>query len=113
MQPASVTEQVTVTAAAPLVDVRNTQVATTVGQEVIAEVPVARRFTNLVNVMPGVQNGLYTFSPVNAVNGSAVTDNVYNVDGMNFVDPQVSSAVTDVAYKTTCRRYGFDVRASR
>src|SRR5206468_9430536 len=91
-------QEVTVTAAAPLVDVRNTQVATTVGQDVIEQVPVARRFTDLVNVMPGVQNGLYTFSPVNAVNGSAVTDNVYSVDGLNFVDPQVSSAVTDVPY---------------
>src|SRR5262249_45197994 len=54
--------------------------------------------TDLVNVMPGVQNGLYTFSPVNAVNGGSVTDNVYSVDGLNFVDPQVSSAVTDVPY---------------
>lgn len=98
MHPAAVAQEVTVTAAAPLVDVRNTQVATTVGQDVIEQVPVARRFTDLVNVMPGVQSGLYTFSPVNAVNGSAVTDNVYSVDGINFVDPQVSSAVTDLAY---------------
>jgi hypothetical protein len=98
MRPASVAEEVTVTGAAPLVDVRNTQVATTVGQEVIENVPVARRFTDLVNVLPGVQNGLYTFSPVNAVNGGAVTDNVYSVDGLNFVDPQVSSAVTDLPY---------------
>jgi hypothetical protein len=98
MRPAGISEAVIVTSQAPLVDVRNTQVATVVDQAVIDQVPVARRFTDLVNVMPGVQNGLYTFSPVNAVNGSAVTDNVYSVDGMNFVDPQVSSAVTDVPY---------------
>ena len=59
---------------------------------------MARRFTDLLNVMPGVQNGLYTFSPINAVYGSKVTDNVYQVDGINFVDPQVSSPITDVAY---------------
>jgi Carboxypeptidase regulatory-like domain len=98
LRTATVAEEVTVTGTTPLVDVRNTQIATTVDQAMIQEVPVARRFTDLVNVMPGVQNGLYTFSPVNAVNGSAVTDNVYSVDGLNFVDPQVSSAVTDVAY---------------
>ena len=98
LRPATLAETVTVTAVAPLVDVRNTQVATTVGQEVIELVPVSRRFTDLVNIMPGVQAGLYTFSPVNAVNGGSVTDNVYSVDGLNFVDPMVSSAVTDVAY---------------
>jgi hypothetical protein len=98
MRPAAVAEELTVTGSAPLVDVRNTQVATTVDRDVIEQMPVARRFTDLVNVMPGVQSGLYTFSPVNAVNGGSVTDNVYTVDGLNFVDPMVSSAVTDVAY---------------
>lgn len=98
MAPATVSQQVTVTGAAPIVDVRTTAVATTIGQQVIQELPIARRFTDLVNTLPGVQNGLYTFSPVNAVNGSSVTDNVYTVNGLNFVDPQVSSAVTDIAY---------------
>ena len=48
--------------------------------------------------MPGVQNGLYTFSPSNVVYGSRVTDNVYSVDGVSFVDPQVQAPVTDIAY---------------
>ena len=48
--------------------------------------------------MPGVQNGLYTFSPINSVYGSRVTDNIYTVDGVNFNDPQVQSAVTDIPY---------------
>lgn len=98
LRPATVEETLTVTGEAPLVDVRSTAVANTVDATVIQRVPVARRFTDLLNVMPGVQNGLYTFSPVNAVYGSKVTDNVYAVDGVNFVDPNVSSAVTDVAY---------------
>ena len=95
---AAVQETLVVTGEAPLVDVRSTTVANTVDSSVIQDIPVARRFTDLLNVMPGVQNGLYTFSPINAVYGSKVTDNVYQVDGINFVDPQVSSPVTDVAY---------------
>ncbi len=98
MHPATVNQQVTVTGAAPTVDVRSTELATTVGTEVSEETPVARRFTDLVDLLPGVQNGLYTFSPTNAVNGSGVTDNVYTVEGISIVDPQVSSVVTDVSY---------------
>jgi hypothetical protein len=95
---AAVQETLIVTGEAPLVDVRSTTVANTVDSSVIQDIPVARRFTDLLNVMPGVQNGLYTFSPINAVYGSKVTDNVYQVDGINFVDPQVSAPITDVAY---------------
>jgi hypothetical protein len=89
---------ITVTGESPLVDVKSTQVANIVDQTIAREVPVARRFTDLLNVMPGVQNGLYTFSPINAVYGSRVTDNNYSVDGVNFNDPQVQSAVTDIPY---------------
>lgn len=96
--PAAVQETLTVTGEAPVVDVRSTTVANTVDTTVIQEIPVARRFTDLLNTMPGVQNGLYTFSPINAVYGSKVTDNVYQVDGINFVDPNVSAPITDVAY---------------
>ena len=98
LPPATVTETLTVSGEAPTVDIRSTTVAHVVDTATIAQIPVARRFTDLLNTMPGVQNGLYTFSPVNAVYGSKVTDNVYAVDGINFVDPNVSSAVTDVAY---------------
>jgi hypothetical protein len=98
LQPAGIAEQILVTGDSPLVDIKNTQVATVVDKTVLEQVPIARRFTDLVNVMPGVQNGLYTFSPINAVYGSRVTDNSYSVDGVNFNDPQVQSAVTDVPY---------------
>src|SRR4029450_12006845 len=98
LRPATVSEQVTVTGESPLVDVKSTQVANIVDQTIAREVPVARRFTDLLNVMPGVQNGLYTFSPINAVYGSRVTDNNYSVDGVNFNDPQVQSAATDIPY---------------
>ncbi|CAN5677656.1 hypothetical protein BH23ACI1_BH23ACI1_00080 [soil metagenome] len=55
---------------APLVDVKGTHVASTVDATTIEQVPVQQRFTDLLNLMPGVQNGLYTFSPANSVYGS-------------------------------------------
>ncbi|CAN5677970.1 hypothetical protein BH23ACI1_BH23ACI1_00110 [soil metagenome] len=96
--PTGVVEEVTVTGDVPTVDVRSTAVTSTIGSAEIEQLPVARRFTDLLNTMPGVQNGLYTFSPINAVYGSKVTDNVYQVDGVNFVDPNVSAPITDVAF---------------
>lgn len=98
LKPATVAETLTVVGESPVIDIRNTQVATTVDTTIIEQIPVARRFTDLLNVMPGVQNGLYTFSPANVVYGSKVTDNLYTVDGVNFGDPQVSSAITDIPY---------------
>jgi len=95
---AAVAESITVTGESPVVDVRSTAVANVIDTTTIQLIPVARRFTDVLNTMPGVQNGLYTFSPINAVYGSKVTDNVYQVDGINFVDPNVSAPITDVAY---------------
>ena len=95
---AAIQETLVVTGESPLVDVRSTTVSNTVDATVVREIPVSRRFTDLLNTMPGVQSGLYTFSPINAVYGSKVTDNVYQVDGINFVDPNVSAPITDVAY---------------
>lgn len=98
MRPATVAEEVVVMGESPVVDVKGTQVASTVDRTTIEQVPVQRRFTDLLNVMPGVQNGLYTFSPANSVYGSRVTNNAYTVDGVNFNDPQVQSAVTDIPF---------------
>lgn len=98
LRPAAVAELVTVVGETPLVDVRNTQVATTMDTTVVEQVPIARRFSDVLNLLPGVVNGLYTFSPINAVYGSSVKDNVYTVEGISFVDPAVSSPSTDIPY---------------
>ena len=98
MQPARVEESVTVVAGAPLIDVRAAQVGHTVTDEVIQTLPISRRFSDVLNTLPGVTDGLYTFSPVNTVYGSSVRENVYMVDGLNFVDPLVGTPVTDVPY---------------
>lgn len=98
MQVGRVEQAVTVVAGAPLIDVKGAQVGHTVGAEVIATLPVARRFSDLLNTLPGVTDGLYSFSPVNTVYGSSVRENSYMVDGLNFVDPLVGTPVTDVPY---------------
>ena len=95
---AGVEEQVTVIGSAPLIDVKGAESDHTAGTEFIESVPIARRFSDLLDTLPGVTNGLYTFSPSNTVYGSSVRENIYTVDGLNFVDPVVRTAVTDVPY---------------
>jgi hypothetical protein len=98
MQVGRVEQSVEVVAGAPLIDIKGAQVGHTVGSEVIATLPIARRFSDLLNTLPGVTDGLYSFSPVNTVYGSSVRENVYMVDGLNFVDPLVGTPVTDVPF---------------
>jgi hypothetical protein len=98
MQVGGLEQMVTVVAGAPLIDITGAQVGHTVGAEVIEALPIARRFSDLLNTLPGVTDGLYSFSPVNTVYGSSVRENVYMVDGLNFVDPLVGTPVTDVPY---------------
>ena len=83
----TVAQEVTVVAGSPLIDIKDAAVGHTVDAVTIETLPIARRFSDLINTLPGVTNGLYTFSPANTVYGSSVRENVYNVDGLNFLDP--------------------------
>jgi hypothetical protein len=98
MQLGRVEQSVTVVGGAPLIDVKGAQVGHTVSDELIQSLPISRRFSDVLNTLPGVTDGLYTFSPVNTVYGSSVRENIYTVDGLNFVDPLVSTPVTDVPF---------------
>lgn len=98
MQVGRLEQAVTVVAGTPLIDIKGAQVGHTVGTEVIESLPISRRFSDLLNTLPGVTDGLYSFSPVNTVYGNSVRENLYMVDGLNFVDPLVGTPVTDVPY---------------
>ena len=91
-------ESVTVSGAAPLVDVRSMQTTRTVDKEVIENVPVTRRFSELLTIAPGVTDSEYQFAPAQTVHGGSVRDNVSNVDGANINDNTVGYTFTDLAY---------------
>lgn len=95
LRPASVQEVVTVSAAAPPVDVKNSQVATTVDAKLTAELPTARDFRAVADALPGVHRDVGE----NSVYGSPQTNNVYTVDGINVGDPHVSTVSHDIAYE--------------
>jgi hypothetical protein len=100
VQPGQVTEQVEVTAAAPLVESTTSEVGHVISDQQIQSLPLnGRLFSQLVALTPGaVQAGFGDFgedpaaagarSPVNAtVNGLPWSGNNYTVDGVSNSEP--------------------------
>jgi hypothetical protein len=94
LQLAQLQETLTVTGEAPIVDVRNSALVNTADSAVLENIPVQREFTQILNIMPGVTDGRYDFSPVNTVHGSTLRQNVYSLDGVNTDDPITNATVT-------------------
>lgn len=94
LQVAQLEESLVVTGDAPLVDVRNSALVNTADTATLENIPVQREFTQILNIMPGVTDGRYDFSPVNNVHGSTLRQNVYNLDGVNTDDPITNATVT-------------------
>jgi carboxypeptidase family protein len=76
MTVSSVTEAITVTAAAPAV-AETTEVQTNFGHAVIEALPIGRTITAITGLAPGVVSGVNGF----AISGGQSFDNLYTVDG--------------------------------
>jgi hypothetical protein len=86
-----VTDTITVTAEAPMVDIYKTDTSTNVTPEQIQELPVPdRNFENLAFIAPGVQRerGAYRFIGDSALIGSSgnASETAIIVDGVDFTD---------------------------
>ncbi|HSN67820.1 MAG TPA: TonB-dependent receptor, partial [Thermoanaerobaculia bacterium] len=76
-----ITEEITVTAQSPLVDVTQSTVATAVTEEEISNLPIlGRDFKDLVLLTPGVSN---SFGGRVSLNGARGMSTDYNIDGAN------------------------------
>jgi hypothetical protein len=110
-------ESVTVTGAAPLVDVQSTQRQQVVTRELLDSVPTARNYSGMASLMPGVRmsntdvGGNQQMEQIYmTVNGSRQTDTSLQVDGMSLnslmADGQVQAyfsdaAMAEVTYQTS------------
>lgn len=93
------TEAVEVTAAAPLVDTRSTAISEVTTKEQIARLPLARTFTGMFQLAPGVVTTGIAIGPTNAgVNaGGGRQDNTYLYDGVNVTNPFFGDQYQDFA----------------
>ncbi|MEO6238978.1 MAG: TonB-dependent receptor [Vicinamibacterales bacterium] len=80
LQLASVTEQVTVTAESPLVDVKQSGRSTNIRADQIALLPHNRDFTSLVTQAPGANNESKSAGIM--IDGAAAAENRYIIDGI-------------------------------
>ncbi|HUJ12759.1 MAG TPA: TonB-dependent receptor [Thermoanaerobaculia bacterium] len=82
---AAASETITVTGAAPVVDVTSTQQGVNITSQTLQALPLARNFTAAAGVAPGVtyeQTGQGAGNPT--VYGSSGAENEYIVDGLNL-----------------------------
>ncbi len=80
------TEEVQVTAEAPLVDVRQSARATSISAEQIEALPKGRDFTTLVTQAPGANNEVRSGGL--SIDGASAGENRYIIDGVETTDLQ-------------------------
>jgi hypothetical protein len=86
LKPAAVTEEVTVVAQSPTVDVKSTETASvTLSNEILRNIPYNQFTADIVNLAPGVDGNV-------AFGASANTGIAYSMDGVNVADPEAGSA---------------------
>jgi hypothetical protein len=89
----TVQEQVTVTAARPLVDVRSPEVSFNFTAETLNSLPLERTYQGLFQLIPGVADNRSNVGP--AAGGSR-QDNSYLIDGVKIGNPAFGHLATDV-----------------
>jgi hypothetical protein len=86
LKPAAVSEEVTVIAQSPTVDVKSTETASvTLSNEILRNVPNNQFTAQIVNLAPGVTGNV-------AFGASQNTGIAYSMDGVNVADPEAGSA---------------------
>jgi hypothetical protein len=86
MKPSAVSEEITVVAQSPTVDVKSTETASvTLSNEILRNIPYNQFTADIVNLAPGVDNNV-------AFGASQNTGIAYTMDGVNVADPEAGSA---------------------
>ena len=92
---AGVSESITVTADASLVDVDSTEIKTAVSEQLIQELPVGQNYRDLIKLAPAVAYSEETVRGPSA--GGSGQDNVYQFDGVNVTLPLFGTLASEAA----------------
>ena len=94
MEMSSLEEEVTVTAAPPVVDVQQSKIAVSVDNEFIKNIPISRDLSSIILSAPGsVPSGGRAMT-----HGSSVRSTSYNLDGVNLKCPAMSRQVVAINF---------------
>lgn len=80
LEQSTIAEEVTVTAAAPTVDVKSSTSATSVNSDLIQNLPISRSLGTIATLAPGVVSS-------EMIKGGTAANTIYNVDGLFANDP--------------------------
>jgi outer membrane receptor protein involved in Fe transport len=86
LNPGEISEVITVTGEAPLVDTTTTTVGATISDDLFTSVPMRRNFTNLFNMAPGVGDSGSLGDNNPSIGGASGLENNYIVDGVNITN---------------------------
>lgn len=89
----TVQEQVTVSAARPVVDVRSAEIGFNFREDTLNSLPLERTYRGLFQLIPGVADNRSTIGP--AAGGSR-QDNTYLIDGANITSPAFGYLSTEI-----------------
>lgn len=86
LRPATVSEELTVTAEAPVLDTTSTSLSTNLDSRAIDTLPTGRNYSSIVQVAPGTSTDANPLNPTQntiTVYGSSGAENSFYVDGVN------------------------------
>ncbi len=86
MEVGGLTETVEVTGAASAIDTNTTTIGGVLSSELLALVPIGRRMTDALYIVPGVSSGGAVGRANPSISGSSGLDNQYIIDGVNVTN---------------------------
>jgi hypothetical protein len=98
LEPAAIAEEITVTAATPVVDTVSAKIAVVMDRELLKNIPMARDLYDIVNSAPGAISEGQTYRRTSSIHGATVRSNTYSFDGVNMNDPVVMYPLTNINF---------------
>jgi outer membrane receptor protein involved in Fe transport len=97
LKPASVSETLTVTGEAPVIDVTSTTTGASFTADLFTTIPVARTFQGMAFAAPGVVQGGLGTNP--SVGGASAAENRYILDGLDTTDGRFGTIGTALPFE--------------
>jgi len=98
MEPSAVSEEITVTAPAPVVDVQASKTKVSYTTEFLASLPVRRDLYDLQNSVPGAISEGLDYRRMSSILGGTLRDQLYALDGVPMNDPATNYVMANINF---------------
>jgi len=98
MEMTAIEEEITVTAASPVVDVEQSKISVVMDKDLLKNIPMARDLYDIVNAAPGAISEEMSYRRTSSIHGATVRSNTYAFDGVNMNDPVVMYPLTNINF---------------